>query len=97
MIERFSNDSGDGNTAVDTSNLSGNQLLSSAVLEKNIRVERWLLGKGKILPQKRLFKKQNSERKTIPNMWTSEFIQTFHFQLVLNGPYLTQYWRLTSI
>ena len=48
----------------------------------------------KILRQKRLFKKQNGERKTIHDLWTNRFIQTFHFQLVLNGPYLNQCWRL---
>ena len=50
-------------------------------------MERWLLGKVKILRQKCLFKKQSGERKTIHNMWTNGFIETFHFQLVLNGPY----------
>ena len=68
-------DSGDENTAAaGTSNLSGNQLL----------------GKVKILRQKRLFKKQNGEKKAQMCMCTNGFIQTFHSQLVLNGPYLTQ-------
>ena len=49
--------------------------------------------KVKILRHKSLFKKQNGKRKIIHNMWTNGFIQTFHLQLVLNGPYLTQCWR----
>ena len=77
-------DSGDENRATaDTSNLSGSQLLSSAVLEikcpsgkvivgqsKDVKEISSLifLGKVKILRQKRLFKKQNSKRQTIHNM-----------------------------
>ena len=62
-------DSGDENTAAaDTSNLSGNQLLSSAVLEIKCPSGKVIFGKVKILRQKRLLKKQNGERKTIHNM-----------------------------
>ena len=61
-------DFGDENTAAaDTSNLSSNQLLSSAVLEIRCPSGQVILVKCKvkILRQKRLFKKQNGERKTI--------------------------------
>ena len=56
-------DSGDENTEEgDTSNLSDNQLLSSPVLEIKCPSEKV------IVEQKRLFKKQNGERKTIHNI-----------------------------
>ena len=54
--------------AADTSNLSGNQLLSSAVLEIKCPSGKVI---EKILLKKRLFKKQNSKRKSIHNMRTN--------------------------
>ena len=61
-------DFGNENTAAaDTSNLSSNQLLSSAVLEIRCPSGKVIVVKYKmkILRQKRLFRKQNGERKTI--------------------------------
>ena len=70
-------DSGDENTAAaDTSNLSGNQLLSSAVLEIKCPSGKVIVGQSEgVLRQKRLFKKQKGERKTIHKMRTNGFIQ----------------------
>ena len=62
-------DSGDENTAAaDTSNLSGNQLLSSAVLEIKCPSGKVIVGQSEDTATKAPVQKQNGERKTIHNM-----------------------------
>ena len=62
-------DSGDENTAAaDTSNLSGNQRLSSAVLEIKCPSGKVIVGQSEDTATKALVQKQNDERKTIHNV-----------------------------
>ena len=77
-------DSGDENTAAaDTSNLSGNQLLSSAVLEIKCPSGKVIAGQSEDTATKAPV--QNSWQKKHSSLYVNDSIQTFHFQLVLNG------------
>ena len=88
-------DSGDENTAAaDTSNLSGNQLLSSAILEIKCPSGKVVVGQSedtvtKAPAQKVKWRKKHNSQHV--NKWIHSDIS---LQLVLNGVYLTQCWRL---
>ena len=81
-------DSGDENTAAvaDASNLSGNQLLSSTVLEIRCPSGTVTVGQSEDTATKAPVQKAKGDKKIKHNMWTNGFIQRFHFQQFLNGP-----------
>ena len=92
MIERFSNDSGDGNTAVDTSNLSGNQLLSSAVLEKKYPSGKVIVGQSEDTATKAPAQKAKRRKKSNSqhvNKWIHSDISLSNgFKWILHDPVL---------
>ena len=66
-----------------TSNFSGNQLLSSAVLEIKCPSGKVIAGQSEDTATKAPV--QNSWQKKHSSLYVNDSIQTFHFQLVLNG------------
>ena len=89
-------DSGDENTAAaaDTSNLSGNQLLRSAVLEIKCPSGKVIVRQSEDTATKapvQKAKRRKKDKSQHLNKWIHSGIS---FQLVLNGPYPTQFWRL---
>ena len=83
-------DSGDENTAAaDISNLNGNQLLSSAVLKIKYPSGKAIVRQREDTATKAPVQKVR-RRKKDDSQHVNKWIQAFHFQLVLNGPYLTQ-------
>ena len=88
-------DSGDENTAAaDTSNLSGNQLLSSAVLKIKCLSGKVIVGQSEDIAKKALAQKakwQKKDNSQHVNKWIHSDIS---LPTGLNGSYLTQCWRL---
>ena len=79
--------------AADTSSLSGNRLVSSAVLEIKCPSGKVIVGQSEDTATEAPVQKAK-RRKKGNSQHVNKFIHSFHSQLVLNGPYLTQCWRL---